>query len=297
MSWYISLRELEVFLGIVDEGTVTAAADRAGMTQSAASQALLSLEKGLSTPLFDRIGRKLLLNAQGHVFLPRARTLVDQAQELQRLFTDDAGIFLRLGASTTIGNHLLPALLARFRQAHPRASIQLMVGNTADVVEAVTQLRIDAGFVEGPSHHPELLMTPWQADRMCVFAAADHALARGPVSLPELARAPWVLREPGSGTREEVERLLLPHLGRLEAVMELGQSEAIKQLVAAGMGISCLSRHVIAEWLEQGRLVELRSPLPQLERSLYRIQHKDKPGSRAMMLFDALLRAHFVSGA
>ncbi|MFA7579577.1 LysR family transcriptional regulator [Castellaniella sp.] len=297
MPWYISLRELEVFLGIVDQGTVTAAAQQAGMTQSAASQALLSLENGLSTPLFDRVGRGLLLNAQGHALLPRARALVDQALDLQRLFTDDAGIFLRLGASTTIGNHLLPALLAQFSQAHPRASIQLVVGNTADVVEAVAQLRIDAGFVEGPSHHPELLMAPWQSDRMCVFAAASHPLAQGPVTLQALTEAPWVLREPGSGTREEVERLLLPHLGRLNAVMELGQSEAIKQLVAAGMGISCLSCHVVAEWLEQGRLVELQSPLPPLERSLYRIQHKDKPGSRAMALFDAMLQAHFASAA
>ncbi|WP_293761620.1 LysR family transcriptional regulator [uncultured Aquitalea sp.] len=285
MALRISLRELEVFVAIADHGTVTAAADGIGLTQSAASQALASLEGGLSATVFDRVGRKLLLNEQGRLLLPRARAMLDSAQEMQQMFTGDAGMHLRLGASTTIGNYLLPARLADFRLRHPAAVVELMVANTADVVDAVATFRVDAGFIEGPCHHPELVVEPWRQDRMCVFAAAGHPLAKGEATLAQLGGAEWVLREAGSGTREEVERLLLPHLGSLGQVMELGQSEAIKQLVAAGMGISCLSAHVVAEWLADGRLVELRSPLPTLYRTLFRVRHKDKVMGRGMVRF------------
>ncbi|TAM88967.1 MAG: LysR family transcriptional regulator [Candidimonas sp.] len=288
MALRISLRELEVFVAIAHHGTVTAASTHIGLTQSAASQALAALEGGLAAPLFDRVGRRLLLNGEGQLLLPRARAMLDDAQDMQQLFAGDAGIHLRLGASTTIGNYLLPARLADFHHRHPSAAVELIVANTADIVEAVSAFSVDAGYIEGPSHHPELVLTPWRRDDMCVFAAADHPLAGRRITLDALRQAQWVLRESGSGTREEAERLLLPHLGSLDSVMELGDSEAIKQLVAAGMGISCLSRHVVAEWLAQNILVELHSPLPPLSRILFRIHHKDKAPGRGMTLFAAM---------
>ncbi len=285
MALRISLRELEVFITITDLGSATAAAARIGLTQSAASQALAALEDGLSAKLFDRIGRRLLLNEQGRLLLPRARAMLDSAQDMQLMFTGDSGIHIRLGASTTIGNYLLPPWLAGFYRRHPGATVELMVANTADIVDAVGTFRVDAGLIEGPSHHPELILSPWLQDRMCVFAASGHPLAAGPVTMDQLRRAQWVLREAGSGTREEVERLLLPHLGSLGPVMELGQSEAIKRLVAAGMGISCLSRHVVAEWLDDHTLTELDTPLPPLHRTLLYIRHKDKVRTRGLSLF------------
>jgi len=105
------------------------------------------------------------------------------------------------------------------------------------------------------------------------------------VTLESLAAAPWILREHGSGTREIVDYLLLSHLPQFQLALELGNSEAIKHAVRHGMGISCLSRRVIAEQLETGSLVEVPIPLPKLSRTLYRIHHRQKHISRALERF------------
>ncbi|OHX12626.1 LysR family transcriptional regulator [Chromobacterium sphagni] len=289
MSLHISLRELEVFVAVAELDTVTRAANRLALTQSAASQALDKLEQGLGAKLFDRVGRRLLINEHGRLLLPRARALLDAAADVQGLFAGDA-LALRIGASTTIANYLLPPLLAAFRKDWPRARLELEVANTRDIVEAVAAFRVDFGLIEGPCHHPELLASAWRQDELLVFVGAGHPLAGRKVAAAELAEAEWILREAGSGTREEVERVLLPHLMRLAISMELGHSEAIKHAVAAGLGVSCLSRHVVADLLAAGVVVEVDADLPALTRILYRIQHRDKAVSRGMAAFGGQLR-------
>ncbi|AOZ52857.1 LysR family transcriptional regulator [Chromobacterium vaccinii] len=285
----ISLRELEVFVAVAELDTVTRAAERVALTQSAASQALDKLEQGLGAKLFDRVGRRLLINEHGRLLLPRARALLDAAGDVQGLF-DGGGLALRIGASTTIANYLLPPLLAAFRRDWPQARLELEVANTRDIVEAVAAFRVDFGLIEGPCHHPELLASPWRQDELLVFAAVSHPLAGRKVAAAELAEAEWILREAGSGTREEVERVLLPHLMRLSISMELGHSEAIKHAVAAGLGVSCLSRHVVADLLAAGSVVEVDADLPRLTRTLYRVQHRDKAIGRGMAAFDRHLK-------
>ncbi|AVG14767.1 MULTISPECIES: LysR family transcriptional regulator [Chromobacteriaceae] len=289
MSLRISLRELEVFVAVAELDTVTRAAERVALTQSAASQALDKLEQGLGAKLFDRVGRRLLINEHGRLLLPRARALLDAAGDVQGLF-DGGGLALRIGASTTIANYLLPPLLAAFRRDWPQARLELEVANTRDIVEAVAAFRVDFGLIEGPCHHPELLASPWRQDELLVFAAVSHPLAGRKVAAAELAEAEWILREAGSGTREEVERVLLPHLMRLSISMELGHSEAIKHAVAAGLGVSCLSRHVVADLLAAGSVVEVDADLPRLTRTLYRVQHRDKAIGRGMAAFDRHLK-------
>lgn len=284
MPLRVTLRELEVFAAVAEQGTVTRAADCVALTQSAASQAVDKLETHLGARLFDRVGKRLVLNEHGRLLLPRARALLDAAADMQGLF-DGAAMFLKLGASTTIANYLLPPLLAAFRRDWPQARLELEVANTHDIVEAVAAFRVDFGLIEGPSYHPDLHTTIWRQDELVVFVAARHALAGRRVALEELADADWILREQGSGTREEVDRLLLPHLRHLNLCMELGHSEAIKRAVAAGLGVSCLSRRVVAELLASGELAEVDCALPPLSRALYRIQHRDKTITRGMAAF------------
>lgn len=280
----LTLREVEVFAAIAAHGTVTRAADAVGLTQSAASQALDKLENGLGVALFDRIGRRLAINEHGRALLPRARVLLDSAHGIQGLFT--AGEYrLRLGASTTIANYVLPPLLAAFRAAWPQAQVEMEVGNTQDIAAAVAHLAVDFGLIEGPCPHPDLQVEPWCEDELVVFAAATHPLAGRPVSRKELAAADWVLREPGSGTREEMERLLRPLLPRFGVSMELGHPEAIKNAVIAGLGVSCLSRQAIGRELAQRLVVPLQAKLPPLPRMLYRIRHPQKAVTAGMAAF------------
>lgn len=289
MTLKLSLRELEVFVAVAGHGTVTEAASKVALTQSAASQALQMLQQGLGVALFDRVGRRLQLNEHGRLLLPRARAMLASAQEMQNLVNDEA-IHLRLGASTTIANYLLPARLAAFRQRYRQSRVQLQVGNTQAIVDAVATFQVDMGLIEGPCHHAEIVVTPWQEDELVVVVAGQWAAAQGdgPLGLASLVGMPWIVRETGSGTREVVEQQLFPVLGSVDVAMELGDSEAIKHTVAAGLGVSCLSRHVVADLLANGKLAEVRQDASQLRRPLFCIRHRDKAVTRGMDVMTAI---------
>lgn len=281
---HITLRQLEVFTEVLKCGSTTQASSALSLSQSAVSAALSDLETQLSVRLFDRVGKRLVVNEHGRLLYPKAMALLEQAGEIEHLFQSEAGA-LRIAASSTIGNYILPKMIAGYRRDFPAVPLELNVGNSRDVINAVADFRVDLGLIEGPCHMPDLLTQTWQQDELVVFAAPDHPLLQSPVTLDALAQAPWILREAGSGTREVVEHILLSHLPHFDLVMELGNSEAIKHAVRYGIGISCLSRRVIEEQLQTGVLVEVPVPLPQLNRALYLIHHRQKHMSKALERF------------
>jgi DNA-binding transcriptional LysR family regulator len=272
----LTLRQLAVFVATAQEGSTRAAADRVARSQSAASSALADLEIALGAALFDRVGRRLVLNENGRALLPRAKALLDRAGELQALFTGDHAAPLRVAASFTIGEYLLPVLVAQWTRAHPASPVRLRIGNTADVISAVAGFEVDVGFIEGPQTHPDLLVRPWLQDELVIVAAAGHPLA-GRVATPrQLGAQTWVLREHGSGTRQVTDAWLMQHLPQVRVGYELGSTEAIKRVVAEGVGLGCLSRHALAQSLDDGRLVVLRTRLPAARRRLATVLHRDK---------------------
>ncbi|BEO62285.1 LysR family transcriptional regulator [Serratia marcescens] len=281
---HITLRQLEVFTEVLKSGSTTQASVVLALSQSAVSAALADLEGQLGVQLFDRVGKRLVINEHGRLLYPKALALLEQAGEIEQLFRHDGGA-LRIAASSTIGNYMLPEMIARYRRDFPAAPLELNVGNSQDVIVAVADFRVDLGLIEGPCHMPELVTQPWLEDELVVFAAPDNPLTREPPTLEALANAPWILRERGSGTREVLDHLLLAHLPHFQLVMELGNSEAIKHAVRHGIGISCLSRRVVAEQLASGTLVELPLPLPPLRRTLYLIRHRQKHISNALQRF------------
>ncbi|KID05998.2 DNA-binding transcriptional regulator YeiE [Hafnia alvei] len=281
---HITLRQLEVFTEVLKCGSTTQASSALSLSQSAVSAALSDLETQLSVRLFDRVGKRLVVNEHGRLLYPKAMALLEQAGEIEHLFQSEAGA-LRIAASSTIGNYILPKMIAGYRRDFPAVPLELNVGNSRDVINAVADFRVDLGLIEGPCHMPDLLTQTWQQDELVVFAAPDHPLLQAPVTLDALAQAPWILREAGSGTREVVEHILLSHLPHFDLVMELGNSEAIKHAVRYGIGISCLSRRVIEEQLQTGVLVEVPVPLPRLNRALYLIHHRQKHMSKALERF------------
>jgi DNA-binding transcriptional LysR family regulator len=283
-AMHITLRQLEVFTEVLKSGSTTQASVVLALSQSAVSAALADLEGQLGVQLFDRVGKRLVINEHGRLLYPKALALLEQAGEIEQLFRHDGGA-LRIGASSTIGNYMLPEMIAHYRHDFPASPLELNVGNSQDVIGAVADFRVDLGLIEGPCHMPELITLPWLEDELVVFSAPDNPLAGQPLTLEMLATAPWILREGGSGTREVLHHLLLAHLPHFQLVMELGNSEAIKHAVRHGMGISCLSRRVIGEQLDSGVLVALNVPLPPLMRTLYLIHHRQKHLSNALQRF------------
>jgi DNA-binding transcriptional LysR family regulator len=281
---HITLRQLEVFTEVLKSGSTTQASVVLALSQSAVSAALADLEGQLKVLLFDRVGKRLVINEHGRLLYPKALALLEQAGEIEQLFLHDSGA-LRIAASSTIGNYMLPEMIAHYRKDFPATPLELNVGNSQEVIVAVADFRVDLGLIEGPCHMPELVTQPWLEDELVVFAAPDNPLLQQPVTLAALASAPWILRERGSGTREVLDHLLLAHLPNFQLVMELGNSEAIKHAVRHGIGISCLSRRVVEEQLASGVLVELSIPLPPLMRTLYLIHHRQKHISNALQRF------------
>ena len=152
---HLSLRQLQIFSAIAEAGTTTAAGETIGLSQSAVSAALSELESMLGLTLFDRIGRRLVLNGHGQALLPEARMLLAGMADIERCFrtVDEMGapVHWRVGASTTIGNYLMPARIAGLQQRNAQARVELVIGNTREVVAAVQRLEVDLGLIEGPS--------------------------------------------------------------------------------------------------------------------------------------------------
>ncbi len=293
----LTLRQLHIFTAVADTGSTTLAGLRVALSQSATSSALNELETLLDARLFDRVGKRLVLNDVGRAFLPQVRGLLDSAQDIEKQFGIDGtaskalglGAHLRVGASTTIGNYLLPALVAKHLRTSPSTNIDVTIGNTREIAAAVAQMKVDMGLIEGPCHEPDLLAKPWLEDEMVIVCAPSHALvAADPaarVGLKALRSQRWLLREPGSGTREAVEHALLPHLHQWTQSMQLGSTEAIKQGAAEGLGLTCLSLCTVQDLLTLQRLVVVNTTLPRLTRRFYMIHHRQKQFSAALECF------------
>ena len=281
----LNLRQLEVFAAIARAGSSRAAAERVARSQSAASSALAELEVVLGVQLFDRPGRRLVLNENGQALLPAAIALLDQALELETLFNAEHAAPLRLAASLTIGEYLLPALLAQWKQAHPNSRVRMSIGNTSEVIASVVGHDADVGFIEGSQTDPDLRMVSWMHDELVIVVSPLHPLAGRIASVRQLAAATWILREIGSGTRQASDNWLLDHLGTLNVEFELDSTESIKQLAMAGAGLACLSRHTVAAALAQGTLAEVRTRLPVARRRLAIVVERSKRLGRAAQDF------------
>lgn len=259
----ISPRQLQVFVGTVDAGSLRAAAARLHLTQPAASMALAEMERLLGAPVFNRERGRLRLNARGCELLPLARELLERHAEFGRRAAMDGDRLsgeLRIGTSNTVGNYLVGELLGPFVQAQPGLSIRLQVDNTSAIAAALLRHELDVGCVEGPVLDPALEALPWREDRLLLCAPPGHRLAeRTRLKPADFAGTTWILREPGSATRA-LSELALARLPAPAGVLELSQTEAIRQAVAAGLGVALLPEVAVGEAVATGRLARLEVP-------------------------------------
>jgi DNA-binding transcriptional LysR family regulator len=293
----ISPRQLQVFVEIVILGSVRAAAERLHLTLPAASMALAQMERQLGAPLFARERGRLRLNARGRELLPPAQELLERHAEFGRLGRGAANSLageLRLGASNTVGNYRVGELLGDFVRSHPQVAIRLRVANTDAIATAMLEHSLDLGCVEGPVTHPLLEARPWRDDALLVCAAPGHPLAgKNRLEPGDFSGARWIMREPGSATRADSERALA-QLPPGNTVLELDQTEAIKQAVVAGLGIACLPEVAVLDALTTGRLIALDTPFLRLGRKLSLLVHREKYRG---VLLDAFLAVQSTAAA
>ncbi|UVE16648.1 LysR family transcriptional regulator [Pseudomonas sp. LS44] len=287
-----TLRQLQVFVAIAQQESVSRAAQSLALSQSAASTSLTELERQSDCQLFDRAGKRLSLNALGRQLLPQAVALLDQAKEIERMLNGKSGFgSLDVGATLTVGNYLATLLIGSFMQRHPECRVRLHVQNTMNIVQQIAHYELDLGLIEGDCQHPEIEVQPWVEDELVVFCAPQHPLAsRGQASLDELTREAWILREQGSGTRLTFDHAMRHHRTALNIRLELEHTEAIKRAVESGLGIGCISRLALRDAFRRGSLVAVETPALDLTRQFYFIWHKQKYQTAAMREFLELCR-------
>ncbi len=284
----MSDRRLQVFQTVARLLSFTKAAEELHMTQPAVTFQVRQLEEQFNTRLFDRTHNRISLTEAGERVYEYANQIFDlyaQMDNAVRELTGDVSGVLMLGASTTIAEYMLPALLGDFKKKYPEIIIRLKVANTDGIVSMVENNTIDLGVVEAPVNNKNLVVEQCRMDHLVLIVPPGHELAKeGTVPITRICDFPFICREEGSGTREVIleslQRSGVPATG-MNLAMELGSLEAIKGAVEAGMGVSVLSSATIQKELKLGTLVAVQLD-PPIDRPFSFVHQKQKFRVRAM---------------
>jgi DNA-binding transcriptional LysR family regulator len=301
----MNLTHLRVFRAVLENNSITAAARSLRISQPAASKQLAELESSLGVSLMERRPRGVRLTAAGELLGRHARRLFQEEEAaeagLQALLGLELGK-LAVGASTTVGNYIVPALFGQLYAAHPRLGLELEIANTSRIQQLLLEGRLDLGLIEGLVGTDGLYVEVFTHDEMVLVVAPQHPLARGTpegsaISQSELVAVPYISRERGSGTREVVEEALARFGIALQPIMSFGSTEAVKNAVAQGLGAAIVSRLTIDLELQSGRLRVLAIQDVRILRALRLLTLEGKPPSPGTLEFRRLLRARYPSEA
>jgi DNA-binding transcriptional LysR family regulator len=281
-----TLRQLEIFTALAASSRVIDVAETLSMSPSAVSMAVRELEKDCGEELFERIGKRLVLNERGRYFYEHAARIVDKSHRLFETFqADSMGGHLYLAASVTISNYLLPEWIGDYRSGNETVKVSLKTANSTEVIEMVRNGGCDLGFVEGKFDENDMESLRLMSDELVVIGS-DPSLAEREYFIDELVARRWILRERGSGTREIFLSQIAPVDKELQIDMEFQHNEAIKRyLMHDKEALSCLPRLSVAEELDSKKMFEARIIGHRFEREFRLIWRKEKTLTRVMRDF------------
>lgn len=256
----ITVTQLTAFLATIRGGSVTAAADELVVTQPSVSSAVAALSRELGCELFERAGRGIRLTDAGMAFAPYAEDVLGLLEKGRTAAREAAGVTARrleIAAVTTAAESFVPGMMRAFSAAHPDVDLTLVVGNRQDVLDLVLSHRADVAITGKPPRDDRLTAEAFMENEIvCITAPNDPVASDAQIGANELSDRPWLLREPGSGTRMLNEQFLADH-GIEPRTLTLGSNGAIKQAAHAGLGVSLLSRAAVATELAAGWLGEI----------------------------------------
>ncbi len=289
---------LSVFQAVAEQQSLTKASRLLHLSQPAVTKHIKLLEEEIGQPLFHRSAQGVTLTGAGALLLEHARDVARRDQDVLQRIRGGKGIIrgrLALGATSTVGQYLLPEWLVEARRLWPALQLKVRDGNTEEIVELAAARKIDLGLIEGRCRHVGLRAEAFLEDEIICVASARHAAGlAGPLTPAALKRQVWIFREKGSGTRDIAE-LALKQRGidprQLHIGLELASSESIKAVVASGYGLTFLSRFVVARELAQGtlRLVSVRG-LTMGRQLSFVYPRGPRPGGAAGAFLDLVLR-------
>jgi DNA-binding transcriptional LysR family regulator len=280
----LNVDDLAMFVRVVDSGGVTRAADALHIAQPAVTQRLRRLERVLGTPLVERRGRSLGLTDAGRAVLPLARQALQSLDRIPAAVMEVQGLLrgeIVVGASTTVGEFVLPKRLGPFGRAYPGLAVRLQIANTQRTAERVLDHSLSLAFVGLRPAHRALVILPFVRDEVLLVAAAAHPLVGRRVSVDALGRTRLLLREEGSATRALAVAALARCGVRSESLKEFGSNAALRTAVLAGYGVAAISREAVADDLRDGRVKPVRLPGWRCHRRFYIIYRRDHTLTRA----------------
>lgn len=278
---------------VIDSGSFSRAAERLGVSQPAVSQQMKRLEQEYGTRLLHREGISVVPTEEGKIIYAFATQIIKlyerSKQAIREADEKELSGRLSIGASTGLGEYLLPIALSHFKTEHPRTHLSMDVGDSDEILNRILQHRTDLGFVGVTRQDRHLSFTPFIHDSLILVVSPKHELSKQrAITLNELGNVPLILQQPGSGATSALRDALLSHGLRLEdlnILMEAGLQESTKAAVRFGLGATFISRLGALNELRAGSLVPVRIAHLELEHNFYVVHHRDWPLSRLARRF------------
>ncbi|MDP2277416.1 MAG: selenium metabolism-associated LysR family transcriptional regulator [Nitrospirota bacterium] len=291
--------KLRVFCTVAETKSFSKASEIIHLTQPAVSLLVQAIEETYETKLFDRASNTVTLTPSGEILYKYAKEILNLYAAAEKNIGEITGFVkgsISVGASSTIGNYLLPGVIADFRKTHPKIKVHLLVGNTKRVVELLNAGNIDIGLVEGDVARQKMVVDKLVADELALIVPPLHPLAKKRnVSIFEITKEPFIFREEGSGTRQVIEKYLGKYSITPQNMMislVLGSTEAIKESVENGMGLAIVSRWAVRKEIKYGTLKPLSFKEEKMLRDFSLIFQKKAISSHAVDEFLSYLKAY-----
>lgn len=278
----ITIQQMEILIALVETGSFTKAAGRFFLSQPSLTKQIQNLEGAVGTRLVNRGSAGISLTPEGQILCDYAKRILrlreDAKDRIERIKEQESG-HIYISASTIPATYILPRLLSLLKKTYPDMQVHIQTHDSEETLQIVLNDQAELGFIgKEPANRKLVVNRLWQ-DRLVLAVPVDHPLAkRGSVTVEELARAPFIVRERGSATRDIVEECLQRHFdinfSRFNVVCEMGSSEAVKEAILAGLGVSILSVFAIERELKQGILTIVNINDCAMERYFYLIYKK-----------------------
>ena len=273
----MTLRHMKIFEAVFRHSNITKAAEELHLAQPSVSVAVRELEEYYGICLFERLGRRIIPTELGKEFYGYALHIVSLFDEMeQKIRNWDALGVIRIGASITIGTHILPPLLKQYQELYPELRTEVTIGKSAVIEQHILENKIDIGLIENQSEHPDINVLPFMEDYMQAIVAPDHPLAKySQVTLEQLAQYPFLMREKGSAGREILDACFALEQITVHPLWESASTQAIVRGVAEGLGVAVLPCLLIRKNIEEHTVKMIPFPQP-LTRKLNLIWHRSK---------------------
>jgi DNA-binding transcriptional LysR family regulator len=281
----ITIQQLEVLIALIEAGSFTRAAGKLFLSQPSLTKQIQNLEEAAGTRLVNRGSTGISLTPEGQVIYDYAKRTIrlreDAKERIGRIKDQESG-HIYVSASTIPATYILPHLLSHLKQTHHDIQVHMQMHDSEETLQIVLNDQAEMGFIGKEPLNKKLVVERLWKDHLVVAAPVHHHLTeRGTVTVEELAKTPFILREKGSATRDIVEECLQSHLGkslsRFNVICEMGSSEAVKEAILAGLGVSILSIFAIKRELSQGLLKVINVSNCSMERHFYLIYKKQFP--------------------